>query len=130
VQRNPAGILTVRELDIMNVLWTHSPLRVHDVRARLRMHLAHTTVQTLLHTLEVKRHVKHRVIGRAHWFTPCVTRDAVARASIQFLKYRLCGGCTEQLFELLVDESAREGHHALRRVQRMVNGRGASIPGP
>ncbi len=120
---NPAGILTVRELDIMTVLWEHGPMRVRDVRSHLAVALAHTTVQSILHTLEIKRHVIHAMDGRAHCFAPCVSRADVARASIRFLKYRLCHGCSESLFALLLDESASEGRAALRMVQRAVDRR-------
>jgi BlaI family transcriptional regulator, penicillinase repressor len=120
---NPAGILTVRELDLMNVLWEHGPQRVREVRSRLVVPLAHTTVQTILHILEMKRCVTHTVDGRAHCFAARVSRAEVARASIRFLKHRLLRQYAASLFELVVDESAHDGGQALRQVRGLVDRR-------
>jgi|HubBroStandDraft_6_1064221.scaffolds.fasta_scaffold190949_2 predicted transcriptional regulator len=124
MNRNPAGILTVRELDLMNVLWEYGPQRVSDVQSRLATPLAHTTIGALLNTLEVKGCVRRTVDGKAHLFTARVSHAVVARASIRYVKYRLLAGCAATLFELVVEESTRDGHHqALRRVRRMVDRR-------
>ena len=59
------AVFTDRELDIMAVLWEHGPSTVADVRARIPIELAYTTVLTILRTLEEKGHVGHESEGRA-----------------------------------------------------------------
>ena len=59
------AVFTDRELDIMDVLWEHGPSTVADVRDRLPVDLAYTTVLTILRTLEEKGHVGHESEGRA-----------------------------------------------------------------
>jgi D-alanine transaminase len=115
---NPVGILTVRELEIMDVLWHHGPMRVRDVQSRLPVRLAYTTVLTTLRTLEVKGQVRHEADGIAHVFEASVSHSDVARESIRFVKHRMLGGCAESLCELILDESRREGDVALEGIRR------------
>jgi uncharacterized protein YceH (UPF0502 family) len=72
-------LFTGRELDVMAVLWTHGASTVAEVRARLDVPLAYTTVLTVLRTLEGKGHVSHESDGKAHRYQPRVARDAAGR---------------------------------------------------
>jgi BlaI family transcriptional regulator, penicillinase repressor len=52
-------VLGDRELDVMGVLWTLGSGTVAEVRDRLPVELAYTTVLTILRNLEAKEFVSH-----------------------------------------------------------------------
>jgi predicted transcriptional regulator len=73
----------------MGALWEHGPSTAAEVQERLADRLAYTTVLTVLRVLESKGSVAHTVEGKAHRFRPTVTRDAAARATIEYLTHKL-----------------------------------------
>lgn len=74
--RRPDGAL---ERDVMTVLWgAESALTPADVRARLDVDLAYTTVMTILARLHDKGRVHRELRGRAYAYTPTVSESELA----------------------------------------------------
>jgi BlaI family transcriptional regulator, penicillinase repressor len=119
MRRDTAGVLTDRELDLMNVLWDHGPGTASTVRARLGQRLAHTTVLTILQMLEAKRFVAHTVEGTTQRFYPTVTRQSAAQASIRYLKHKLFCGSGVMLLEHLLDEEPSD-HVTIQQMSRAL----------
>ena len=69
-------VLGDRELDIMGVLWDLGSGTVAEVRGKLPVDLAYTTVLTILRNLEAKELVSHTAEGKAHRYFPRVARTA------------------------------------------------------
>src|ERR1043166_3474077 len=72
--------LTRRELDVMAVLWARGSATVAEVKEGLSDDLAYPTVLTILRTLESKRHVRHKLEGKAFRYV-AVLRSEVAGTS-------------------------------------------------
>lgn len=104
-------VLGTRELDVMKALWDLGSGTVSDVRQRLPVKLAYTTVLTILRNLEEKGYVSSVVEGRAHRYSPRVGRLAARRSAIARLVDTLFHGAPEELVAHMVDDrtlTARE----------------------
>jgi predicted transcriptional regulator len=128
MRRDTAGVLTDRELDLMNVLWEHGPGTAADVRRRLGEALAHTTVYTILQMLEAKQFVAHTIEGTAQRFYATVTRESAAQASIRYLKHKLFCGSGVMLLEHLLDEDPGD-RRTIQQMSHAIGRRLRGLPG-
>jgi predicted transcriptional regulator len=108
---------TVRELEILKVLWEHGPSSVRTVHRYLAPgeDLAYNTVQTLLRLMETKGLVEHHVEGRTFIYTPRFSRD---ESAARFLD-RVFDGAAAQLVQSLL-RSERIPPDELDRMQAMI----------
>ncbi len=116
-------VLGDRELDIMGVLWDLGSGTVAEVRGKLPVDLAYTTVLTILRNLEAKELVSHTAEGKAHRYFPRVARTAARRTALTRILDKLFHGSPEQLIaQLVADEklSARE----LKRLRALLSSHG------
>ena len=97
-------VLGDRELDIMGVLWDLGSGTVSEVRAKLPVDLAYTTVLTILRNLEAKELVSHTAEGKAHRYVPRVARKAARRNALTRVLDKLFHGSPEQLIAQLVED--------------------------
>jgi BlaI family transcriptional regulator, penicillinase repressor len=95
---------TDRELDVMSVLWTLESGTVAEVRAALVDELAYTTVLTVLRTLEVKGHVRHREEGKAHRYFPTIARRQAGEHGVRRLIDKVFAGSAEALLTHMVSD--------------------------
>ena len=96
--------LTKLELQIMEALWTRSPLSIREIQEAFPKDdtPAYTTVQTTVYRLEGKKALRRvRKIGNAHIFEPLVSRSAALRTLVDdFLA--LFGGRTQPVMAQLI----------------------------
>ena len=82
------------ELDVMDVLWTESPLGASEVAT----HLAESkdwnirTIKTLLARLVQKGALETQRDGRRYLYIPLITKDSYAAGATRRLSNRLFGG--------------------------------------
>jgi len=101
--RPSAKVLTDREAQLMNVLWTSGPSTAEAVREALKDRPHDSTVRTLLRILKKKGYV--RISGRQ----PAVYEAVVPRTDVQMkaarsLLARFFGGSVEALVMRLVED--------------------------
>jgi predicted transcriptional regulator len=91
---------TVRELEILKVLWEKGPASVRAVYEELARdeNIAYNTVQTLMRLMEMKQLLKHHSEGRTFIYTPCYSRD---ESAARFLD-RVFDGAAAQLVQSLL----------------------------
>jgi len=97
-------VLGDRELDIIGVLWDLGSGTVTEVRGKLPVDLAYTTVLTILRNLEAKELVSHTAEGKAHRYFPRVARTAARRNALSRVLDKLFHGSPEQLVAQLVQD--------------------------
>jgi len=93
-----------RELDVMGVLWDTGSATVAEVRDKLPVDLAYTTVLTILRNLEAKGVVRHEGEGKAHRYFPLVARKAAGRSAVARLIDKMFGGDPSMLVSHLVSD--------------------------
>lgn len=106
-----------RELDVMAVLWERGSGTVTEVRERLPVDLAYTTVLTILRNLEAKQFVRREDEGRAHRYFPLIAQETASQNAIRRVIDKLFRGSPELLLTHLVEEQAmsQDELKALRR---------------
>jgi BlaI family penicillinase repressor len=112
-------VLGSRELDVMTVLWDLGSGTVTDVRERLPVDLAYTTVLTILRNLEEKSYVSRVAEGRAHRYSPRVGRLAARRSAIARVVDTLFHGAPEELIAHMVEDRTLTPRD-LRRLRAMI----------
>ena len=113
--------LTRFELEIMEALWKLGRASVREIQEILPEHkrAAYTTVQTIIHRLEVKGAVRQvRKIGNAHIYEPVVTRDAAHRKLINEL-LEVFGGSAQPLMAHLA-ESGKLSLEDVRELEELL----------
>jgi len=116
------AVFTDRELDIMAVLWERGPSTVADVRERLPIDLAYTTVLTILRTLEAKGHVGHEAEGRAYRYHRLVARGEARVSALDRITRKLFAGSTETLLAHLVSDQELSDDQ-LQRIRSLLDAR-------
>ncbi len=112
-------ILGTRELDVMRVLWELGSGTVADVRKRLPVRLAYTTVLTILRNLEEKSYVSRVAAGRAHSYSPRIGRLAARRSAIARVVNTLFSGAPQDLIAHMVEDRTLTDRE-LRRLRAMI----------
>jgi len=82
------------ELDVMDVLWTQSPLGASEVAANLaeRKDWNIRTIKTLLSRLVEKGALSTETEGRRYLYAPLISKDSYAAGATRRLSDRLFGG--------------------------------------
>lgn len=113
--------LTRFELEIMEALWKLGRASVREIQEILPEHkrAAYTTVQTIIHRLELKGAVRQvRKIGNAHIYEPEISRDAAHRKLINEL-LEVFGGSAQPLMAHLA-ESGKLSLDDVRDLEEML----------
>lgn len=121
-------VLGDRELDIMGVLWDLGSGTVAEVRAKLPVDLAYTTVLTILRNLEAKELVSHTAEGKAHRYVPRVARTAARRNALARVLDKLFHGSPEQLVAQLVQDEKLSAQD-LKRLRALLSTTGKKSGG-
>lgn len=104
-------IPTKGEMRILNALWDMGQGTVEDVIRHPSFSTPpnYKTTQTLLRIMEEKGLAKHTNQGRVFIFTPCVTREQVARLSVQnLLENTFSGSLTEMMVGVIEAGTVKE----------------------
>lgn len=98
--------LTDAERRIMDVLWDCEEASVREITDALHAEhgLAYTTVLTTLGIMADKGFVDFRKDGRAHIYTPLLSRDGARRKAVRTVLSSLFGGSPKSLAQHLVDD--------------------------
>lgn len=116
------AIFTERELDVMDILWTHGSGTVLEVKESIEDELAYTTVLTVLRTLEQKGYITHEMDGRAYRYLPLVERTEARRNHLDRLMGNLFGGSPELLVTQLVSDRDLSKDE-LKRLRKVLDDR-------
>jgi predicted transcriptional regulator len=104
-KRNP-NALPEGQREIMDVIWDRGEASAFEVREILaqKREISRTAVRTSLERLERKGWLKHRVVGRTHFYSPLVSRDMNLKQRVVELVDRACGGKPERLMAALLEQ--------------------------
>ncbi len=111
---------TVRELEILKVLWEHGPKSVSDVHRLLKspdgkpLHV--NTVQTLIRLMETKGLVTHASVGRAFVYAPVFSRE---ESAARYLDRVFDGAASQLVLSLLKAE--RIPPEELEQMRKLIN---------
>ena len=110
---------TDREADVMQILWDKGPSLVAEVQASLADPLAHTTVLTVLRTLEAKGYVLHTAAGRSHRYYAAIAQQLARKSALSHLTDKLFKGSTEPLLTHMVADKKLSAAQ-IRRMRELL----------
>src|SRR5262245_61783837 len=113
------------QLLIMQTLWKRGRATARAITDALNEEepIAHSTVQTLLRTLEEKGSIKHEVEGRTFVFVPLVQEDKYKRNAAGDLLHRVFGGDMSSLVAHLL-QNEKVSRKELDDIRKMIDERG------
>ena len=114
---------TKLELQILKILWRHSPRLARDVQNALAVagrELAKTSVITTLNTMVDKRYLVRKKRGNSFLFTPLVTEETVSEQMLGDVVDRVFDGSTSALLLKLFDVQT-VNRKELQELRRIIN---------
>lgn len=119
--RRPNVQVSEAELELLQLLWTESPLGAAEIAKRVpgekRWQLA--TVKTLLSRLLTKGAIRAKRDGRRYLYSPVIERDHVAGDLVGKVVDRLFGGRVSPLVAQLAEERNLSGED-LEALEKLV----------
>jgi BlaI family penicillinase repressor len=113
------------QLLIMQTLWKLGRATAREITDSLNEteSIAHSTVQTLLRTLEEKGSITHEVDGRTFVFVPLVAEDKYKHTATRDLLERVFGGDVRSLVAHLL-QNEKVSRKELDEIRRLIEQRG------
>jgi BlaI family penicillinase repressor len=110
-----------QQLKIMQLLWKHGEMSAREITDALNREeaFAHSTVQTLLRQLEVKRMVNHKANRRIFKFLAVVDEKKATQGVIRDLLARVFRGSPAELAAHLV-QNEKLSKEELRRLRALI----------
>jgi predicted transcriptional regulator len=113
--------LTMRERQIMDILYRRERATAGEVMADLPGTPHDSTVRTQLRVLESKGHVRHEERGLRYVYMPAVPRRAARKSALKHLVETFFDGSAEQVVAaVLGGEAARLSESDLKRIAELV----------
>lgn len=122
--RLPQEGLTLRENQIMEVIWQQGEATVEEVQKRLSDDLSNSTVRALLNIMRRKGYVECYKQSKAKIYRALIPRREAQASAVQQLIQRLFQGSAEQLILRLVEDD-EISMDELERLQAQVRGAGS-----
>lgn len=98
-------LLTDTELELMLILWEKQEASIHDVLEALppSRAMAYTSASTIIRIMEKKGFVSSRKQGKAHLYTPTLTRSDYEARTLGHVVGRLFNNAPVSLVARLID---------------------------
>ena len=113
------------EQDVLEILWTHGPLKPGDVHERVGSErgISVNTVSSALKRLHGKGLLEREKVSHAYVYQAVVTRAELQRELIGAIASRFAGGERGGLLAAFVDVAESDGEETLRALEAMVAAR-------
>lgn len=102
--------LTKAEEEIMQIIWTLGPCLVAQIREYIKRELKqplppHSTISTLVRSLEAKKFVGHKAYGRTYEYFPVVKKEDYSKLRLNTLVSNYFDGSMKRLVSFMVQEN-------------------------
>lgn len=114
----PEG-LTLRENQIMEVIWQQGEASVDEVQSQLSDNLSNSTVRALLNIMRRKGYVEYYKRSKAKIYRALIPRQEAQSSAVERLIQRVFQGSAEQLVLRLVEDD-RISLEELERLQEQL----------
>jgi len=100
------NVLTRRERQIMDVLFTAGRATGQEIQQKLADSPSYSTVRTILRVLERKGFVRHKEEGLRYVYEPVVARDVARKSALQRILQTFFDGSAQKAAAALLDPKA------------------------
>jgi BlaI family penicillinase repressor len=94
---------TQGELEIMQILWEHGPLKPGDLQKLFPRPMKNAAIRAALRVLVEKGHVSRAKNGKAYFYQAITPQQSAMQKMIQKLKDAFCGGSPAMLIAHLME---------------------------
>ncbi len=107
---------------IMNVIWKHGRVSARDITDEMnrQVPIAHSTVQTLLRTLEDKGAIDHDIEDRTFIFYPLVENSNVVKHATERFINRIFNGSADRMISYMV-KNQYISQEELKKISDMID---------
>lgn len=118
------NLLTDTELELMLILWKLEEASVHHVIAALppTRNMAYTTASTIIRILEKKGFVANRKLGKAHLYSPTLSKQEYESRTLGHVVGRLFENTPAALVARLIDDH-KLSDDEIAELQRLLDKR-------
>lgn len=117
----PAGGLSRRERQIMDILYQRGKSSASEVREAMPNAPSYSAVRAMLRVLEEKGHIRHQAEGLKYVYLPTVAREKAKRSAVKHLVDTFFKDSPEQVVAALLDvSSTRLTRAELDRMAEMI----------
>jgi predicted transcriptional regulator len=100
----PASRLSVREREILEILFSLGEASGEEVRTRLTNPPSYSAVRTMLVRLEAKGHIRHREAGLRYVYAPTTSPTVARRTALKRYLQTYFGGSLEHMVTSLLHQ--------------------------
>ena len=108
---------TPGELEVMQVLWKHGPLKPVDIQSQMQRPIRNAALRSVLRVLLAKGQVTRRKIGKAYHYRPKRSERTAFRRMVRQLADVFCSGSTADLIAQLI-KTEKLSEEDIRELQR------------
>ncbi len=103
MSRRRAKILSERELEVMNAVWTLGRASVKEIRSEMGGEKAgaYTSIATMLKFLESKGVLRHEQEGRTFYYISCTSKEYEQNKAIRYILTNYFGGNVSRMIRTL-----------------------------
>lgn len=123
-----AAVITEKEMNVMNILWSHGPMFVREMLDFYPDPKPHfNTVSTTVRILEEKGHIGHEVVGASHRYHAIAPQRQFRDRSFRDLVANFFNNSYKSAVSALVEEE-KISIEDLRQIIDLVESRDQSSP--
>ena len=121
MSKNPLQILSRRERQIMDIIYSRGQASATEVMENLHDAPSYSAVRALLRVLEEKGHLRHQQDGQRYVYFPTVAREQVKRSALMRVLQTFFDDSTEDAVAALLDISQeRLSDEQLERMEELI----------
>lgn len=114
--------LTKGEEEIMQMFWVHGPSTVsHLISLMPEPHPPHSSISTIVRTLEKKGFVNHKAYGRTYEYFAIIAKENYSKYSISNLVKGYFQGSMNNMVSFLVEENDLDLKQLSELVEELKN---------
>ncbi len=113
---------TSGELEIMQVLWDHGPLKPAQIQHHFPREIGNAALRSALLVLLDKGHVRRERRGKAYFYSALTPREGTLRSMARRMADTFTGGSTPGLIARLIEQE-RLSPDDVRQLKRIIDGK-------
>jgi len=121
MSQNEQNILSRRERQIMDIIYSRGQASAAEVMENLADPPSYSAVRALLRVLEEKGHLRHTLDGQRYVYSPTIARERAKRSALQRVLQTFFDDSAEEAVAALLDISQeRLSDDELKRMEDLI----------
>lgn len=110
-----------RELELLDILWLHEPLTVHEISEHLDSHISISTLQSTLERLYRKEIVSREKSGRSYVYKSLLSRKQLITHLMHDISSELGQDDMQAMISGFIDFVAEKDQDEAQKISRLIS---------